>query len=102
MPKRRDRAGACLFLSSVLAGVLAPLSLAWAWKLDFGAPAYLGTGQQPKCVVVADLNSDGYPDLVVSNTSSNTVSVFLGNGDGTFQSRSDYPVGTMPWFLAVG
>ena len=35
-------------------------------------------------MAVADLNGDGKPDLVVANSGSNSVSVLLGNGDGTF------------------
>src|SRR5438874_6290524 len=47
----------------------------------------------------ADFNGDGVPDLAVSNsgchlsTPSKTVSVLLGNGDGTFQAAVDYPAG---------
>ena len=49
-----------------------------------------GTFQTPKTVVtgaesvltVADLNSDGMPDLAIS--SSNTVQILLGQGDGVF------------------
>jgi VCBS repeat protein len=42
-----------------------------------------------------DINGDGKVDLVVLDTSSYlgpvTISVFLGNGNGTFQQRKDYP-----------
>jgi len=37
-------------------------------------------------VIAADLNRDGKPDLVVSSYPS-ALTIFLGNGDGTFQSR---------------
>jgi len=43
-----------------------------------------------------DLNGDGKNDLVVVNQGSNNISVFLGNGDGTFQSPVLYGVGTTP------
>ncbi len=50
-------------------------------------------------VKVADLNADGFPDLVVIryNSTSETgyttiVSVYLGNGDGTFQSLPDLQI----------
>jgi hypothetical protein len=47
----------------------------------------------PSRLAVGDLNGDGRPDLVVSNTLFNTVSVFLGNGNGTFQSPRQFDVG---------
>lgn len=34
-------------------------------------------------VAVGDVNMDGKPDVVVANWGSGTVSVLLGNGDGT-------------------
>ena len=53
------------------------------------------TGTRPLSVSAADLNGDGKLDLVLAgdlNGSNNSVSVLLGNGDGTFQSHVDYPV----------
>jgi uncharacterized protein (TIGR03437 family) len=60
----------------------------------FQAPASVGTRSGLGNVVVADLNGDGNSDLVVANTASNTVSVFLGNGNGTFASNVDYTADT--------
>jgi hypothetical protein len=45
-------------------------------------------------VRVADLNNDGKADLVVSGSGFGKVTVFLGNGDGTFQPGMDYPTGS--------
>src|SRR5262249_2065031 len=41
-------------------------------------------------------------DLAVVNEGSNTVSILLGNGDGSFRSKADFATGTQPWGLAVG
>ncbi len=45
-------------------------------------------GSEPSAVVVADFNADGYPDLAVANEGESTVSILLGNGDGTFQETA--------------
>jgi hypothetical protein len=53
-------------------------------------------------VAVGDFNGDGAPDLAVANYTSNTVSVLLGNGDGTFQAQRTFAAGTGPRSVAVG
>jgi hypothetical protein len=50
---------------------------------------------------VADVNGDGLPDLVTANQGSNTVSVFLGNGDGTFELAQTYATDSYPFSVAV-
>jgi hypothetical protein len=57
-------------------------------------------------VAVADLNGDGIPDLAVANhgqspSYAGTVSVLLGNGDGTFQAHKDYATGTYTTAVAA-
>ena len=53
-------------------------------------------------LAAADFNGDGNVDLAATNTGppdlflGNTVSVLLGNGDGTFGQPSDMVVGTTP------
>jgi hypothetical protein len=56
----------------------------------------------PVSVATADFNGDGKLDLAVVSENSNIVSVLLGNGDGTFQLKADYSVGSRPVFVAVG
>lgn len=68
----------------------------------FQTPALLAlpTGYLPSCVLAADFNGDGHLDLAVTDQGNNSVSIFLGNGDGTFQNRVDYPVGNSPVWVA--
>ena len=59
-------------------------------------------------IVIADVNGDGKPDLVVGascNTGCETagVGIFLGNGDGTFQAARTYESGgEATSYMAVG
>ena len=70
----------------------------------FAAPLSFDTGLNPQSVAIGDLNGDGKPDLVTANYNYNsgTVSVLLGNGDGTFVPKADYATGTGPYSVAIG
>jgi hypothetical protein len=57
---------------------------------------------QPGALAVEDFDQDGQLDLAVVNQGNNTVSVLLGNGDGTFQVAGNYPTGLGTDAVAVG
>jgi hypothetical protein len=59
------------------------------------------TGVSPAALVAADFRGDGRVDLAIVDENDGTgnpgsVSVLLGNGNGTFQTHVDYAVGNLP------
>ena len=70
-------------------------SLTFVESQNDGAPGAWG-------VIAADFNKDGMLDVVTANRGSNTVTVYLGNGNGTFQAGQEITVFTGPFGLAVG
>ncbi len=49
-----------------------------------------------------DFNGDGILDLAVTNPLLNSVSILLGNGDGTFNTPADYATGPAPGVGVAG
>jgi uncharacterized repeat protein (TIGR03803 family) len=77
----------------------------------FQPPSNYSTGSGPESLAIGDVNGDGKPDLVVANfglnagidpLGTNTVSVLLGNGNGTFQPQTSYATGNYPLSVAMG
>ena len=90
-----------LFAAAVLATGLVALvgaKPAWAAERTFEpAPdSPFSVGSTPTTVTNADFNGDGNMDLAAQNSGSNSVSVLLGNGDGTFDPKTDFTVGSGP------
>ena len=54
-----------------------------------GSP--FAVGNNPRSVIVADFNGDGFLDLAVANQGDNSISLFRGNGDGTFTEFPSSP-----------
>src|SRR5262245_24341346 len=80
-------------------------SVAWAMTLS-EASAQLATFTTQKYPLIgnthiaADFNGDGRPDL--AGAGANAVSVMLGNGNGTFQAKTDFPIGMQTQAVAAG
>jgi hypothetical protein len=84
----------------------------------FNPPVSYATGPQPTAVISGDFNNDGILDLAVTDGNcayqeagmalydlvcdAGTVSILLGNGDGSFQPHLDYATGKQPSALAAG
>lgn len=70
-----------------------------------GITASYTIGVNPYDLIATDLNGDGILDLTAANSPSSgngSISVLLGNGDGSFQSAVDITVGTRPRYFASG
>jgi FG-GAP-like repeat/FlgD Ig-like domain len=52
-------------------------------------------------VAAGDFNNDGFTDLAVTNYSDNTVSIFLGRGDGSFNNQYTLPTESGPRGIAT-
>jgi hypothetical protein len=55
-----------------------------------------GAATAPSAIATADFNGDGKVDLAVVLNGANTVEIFTGKGDGTFNSGVSFAVGTGP------
>jgi hypothetical protein len=69
-----------------------------SWSLCQAVPV----GPTPRALAAADFNGDGHPDLAVANFDGASVSVLLGNGDGTFRPGPLLATTAFPTFLVAG
>jgi len=60
-----------------------------------------GTGTGPVAAVATTLTSSGFADLVVVNNATNSLGIFLGNGDGTFKAPIFINTGRAPSSIAA-
>src|SRR5437868_347474 len=65
-------------------------------RADFAA------GNGATSLVVGDFNGDGKVDLVVRQGGADSISVWLGNGDGTFRGGVTYATSAGPTTIASG
>jgi FG-GAP-like repeat/PASTA domain len=68
---------------------------------SFAAAKSYATGKEPDSPAIADLNGDGRPDLAFTHESSDTVSVLLNRGDGSFRPKRSYATGAGSWRLQI-
>lgn len=80
--------------------------------IDLGVVGFGAIDQQvisnalsdPQDVAAADLNRDGIIDLTVANFTNNTVSIYIGLGNGSFEDTGPVIISTSssPYAVAVG
>jgi large repetitive protein len=66
-------------------------------SFDELAPIVLAPSSLPNAIVAGNFTDGGHLDLAVASPLSNTVTILLGNGDGTFQALAPIP---LPGFFA--
>src|SRR6266478_1183948 len=73
-----------------------------ASAVDFASPKSYPVGISPAAIAIADFNGDGKLDIAVANSGSASVSILLGNGDGTFRAPVQILASQFPISVAVG
>src|SRR5579863_4182327 len=97
------RLGSCLILLLTFGCVSlpgqtpAPLSQQY-----FFNQASFATGKSPGGVAIADVNGDGRADLIVANWGNPSISILLGQADGTLGPKNDIPLQDSPEALVTG
>ena len=84
-----------------------PLVVSAVPSATFAAGVTYTVGVDPSGMVAGDFNLDGWPDLAVANYdtasgSTDSVSVLLNSGNGTFATARNYKVDTGTTAVAVG
>jgi len=85
------------FTISVFRNTGTPGNIAFASRVDLPA-------SNPDRVAVADLNKDGKPDLIVTNSVANSISIFRNTGSPgviSFAAKTDYATGDFPDHVTV-
>ena len=100
LPKKTRRSGATRRLS-LISTLAASITAGQAGAEALFPGQKFPAGNFPNSVAVADLDGDGFPDLVTANFGSDDVSLLLGNGDGSFQAAVSLGAGDGPFSVAV-
>lgn len=82
-----------LFTVFFLASLITLIQQAPVFAQSFASPTTYVVGSEPFDADLGDFNGDGKPDLAVANNTTSNISVLLGNGDGTFGTKTDYDAG---------
>jgi len=72
---------------------------------SFAAKIDYATGSSPKSVSFGDIDGDGKPDMIVTNSGDTSVSVFRNTstfGNVSFAAKVDFTTGGSPWSVSVG
>jgi len=72
----------------------------------FGPITDFPASDLPSSMAIGDVSGDGFHDVMTTNAGpygspGNTVSVLIGNGDGSFRPKVDYQTGVIPAVVAI-
>ena len=99
--KQLDNTSAVVAVSSLCIGLNRGVAQTLNFmSTNYGSGAVLGN-ISPSCVVAADVNGDGKPDLICANGSVNTLTIMTNNGSGIFGSNSVVNVGAAANWVAA-
>jgi len=73
-----------------------------AIKATFLPQQTFATDTTPLSATMGDVNGDGKLDIITANYLSDTASVLLGNGNGTFGAKASFATGTNPKSVTLG
>ncbi len=68
---------------------------------DWVIEGEFSVGSDPNAIDTGDINDDGIDDVVVGNIGGGTVSILLGNSNGTLDPESSFAVGDNPQSLTL-
>lgn len=104
-PARRQKPGPVDVIVVNPSGLSSSLSQSFRYflsTLSFDTRTALGgTDAGPRSVAIADLNKDGFPDIVALFQTSSTVQVHKNSGSGSFSVSSSRSVGSAPYGMLV-
>ena len=89
-------------LDLAVGGSSGPVVMIGVGDGTFHAPVAYAAAAGGAGLAVADLNGDGVPDLIAADAGNGSVSLFLGNSDGTYkQATTTYLAARSPIFVTT-
>ena len=68
----------------------------------FEPPQRITGGNQSGFIAQGDMNVDGHPDLIISSTMAESLTLFLGDGKGGFERLQDFAAEKGPTHIVAG